>query len=118
MHPAVVMPTGLPIIPPVVAPLVNSLPTSEVSSPAPVTPASNENSSSALDQAMAATLAAIEIPDTPKDDDREISKPKTPSPEPKVEFKDKKEAIEAFKEILKEKVRLYQISFLFISKKM
>ncbi|KAB7495688.1 Pre-mRNA-processing factor 40-like protein B [Armadillidium nasatum] len=50
---------------------------------------------SALDKAMAATLAAIEIP--PK-------APEEPAPEPKkLVFKDKKEAIEAFKEFLKEK---------------
>ncbi|RXG72651.1 WW domain-containing protein [Armadillidium vulgare] len=50
---------------------------------------------SALDKAMAATLAAIEIP--PK-------APEEPAPQPKkLVFKDKKEAIEAFKEFLKEK---------------
>lgn len=40
--------------------------TPEIASPTPENgPDSNENSSSALDQAMAATLAAIEIPDAP-----------------------------------------------------
>lgn len=41
--------------------------TSETSAASPSnTPGSNENSSSALDQAMAATLAAIEVPDPVK----------------------------------------------------
>jgi pre-mRNA-processing factor 40 len=68
------------------------------------TPGSNENSSSAMDQAMAATLAqleSIEMPSLPKDE----YKPPVVEvvEEPVVEFKDKKEAIEAFKEFLKEK---------------
>lgn len=87
---------------------------------------SNENSSSALDQAMAATLAAIEVPDShtpngnclhnsfqtnspnqinfrfPDHDNEEAHTIPSPEP-PKIEFKDKKEAIEAFKELLKEK---------------
>lgn len=75
-----------------------------MSSPAANTPGSNENSSSALDQAMAATLAAIEVPDPLPmggDDNRDVVT-HIPSPElTKVEFKDKKEAIEAFKELLK-----------------
>lgn len=73
------------------------------------TPGSNENSSSAMDQAMAATLAqldSIEVPVLPKNDDDEHNE-KPPAEEaieePAVEFKDKKEAIEAFKEFLKEK---------------
>lgn len=62
-----------------------------------------------MDHAMAATLAqldTIEVPDVPdsdsqsEDDDRK--QPEVVE-EPTVEFKDKKEAIEAFKEYLKEK---------------
>ncbi|CAG9804715.1 unnamed protein product [Chironomus riparius] len=69
------------------------------------TPGSNENSSSsALDHAMAATLAqldSIEVPLLPKEEEKP---PIAEIPEePVVEFKDKKEAIEAFKEFLKEK---------------
>lgn len=41
-------------------------PDTSAASPAANTPGSNENSSSALDQAMAATLASIEIPDPVK----------------------------------------------------
>ncbi|XP_035779113.1 pre-mRNA-processing factor 40 homolog A-like [Anopheles albimanus] len=67
-----------------------------------VTPGSAENSSSALDQAMAATLAAIEVPDDPIEKRDEESQPQ-PDEEPVMEFKDKKEAIEAFKEFLKER---------------
>lgn len=65
----------------------------------------NENSSSALDQAMAATLAAIEIPDEPpKEDNTDSARSPERSPEPpKLEFKDKKEMIEAFKDLLREK---------------
>ncbi|XP_063707837.1 pre-mRNA-processing factor 40 homolog A isoform X2 [Culicoides brevitarsis] len=63
------------------------------------TPGSAENSSSALEAAMAATLAAIEVPDAPTESKKEKEK----TPEPIIEFKDKKEAIEAFKEFLKEK---------------
>lgn len=66
----------------------------------------NENSSSALDQAMAATLAAIEVPTEPPKEEEKPDHIKSPerSPEPpKLEFKDKKEAIEAFKEFIKEK---------------
>ncbi|CAD7080037.1 unnamed protein product [Hermetia illucens] len=91
---------SLPIIPPMSSKL-NS-PADYSNSPAQNTPGSNENSSSALDQAMAATLAAIEMPES-KNEENEKPK-KQPSPEPvQVEFKDKKEAIEAFKEFLKEK---------------
>lgn len=42
----------------------NSVTTSNPASPAENGVDSNENSSSALDQAMAATLAAIEVPET------------------------------------------------------
>uniref|UniRef100_A0A1B6EA38 Pre-mRNA-processing factor 40 homolog B n=1 Tax=Clastoptera arizonana TaxID=38151 RepID=A0A1B6EA38_9HEMI len=70
------------------------------------------NSSSALDQAMAATLAAISIPTPPLKNDEDSNSnsnkgsapgSRTGTPEPKLLFKDKKEAIEAFKELLKEK---------------
>lgn len=84
-----------------------------------------ENSSSALDQAMAATLAAIEVP--PSNDDAMTGSPNdengvgnsdensssavggdkkddsSSNGEKVPEFKDKKEAQEAFKEFLKEK---------------
>ncbi|KAJ6630483.1 Pre-mRNA-processing factor 40 like A, partial [Pseudolycoriella hygida] len=74
-------------------------PEASIASPAANTPGSNENSSSALDQAMAATLAAIEVPDPVKEPSATI-----PSPEPiKVVYKDKKEAMEAFKELLRVK---------------
>lgn len=69
------------------------------------TPGSNENSSSsAMDHAMAATLAqldSIEIPVLPKGEEP----PEKPAEiiEEVIEFKDKKEAIEAFKEFLREK---------------
>lgn len=70
------------------------------------TPGSNENSSSSLmDHAMAATLAqldSIEMPMLPKEDSVDRQPAEIPE-EPVVEFKDKKEAIEAFKEFLKEK---------------
>nr|CAG4644787.1 EOG090X064W [Leptodora kindtii] len=65
---------------------------------------------SALDQAMAATLAAITVP-SPQNGkyDSMDAKPspgsdsRTSTPEPKAIFKDKKEAIEAFKDLLREK---------------
>lgn len=70
------------------------------------TPGSNENSSSsAMDHAMAATLAqleSIEVP-LPKHEEFHGKPPAEVIEEPVVEFKDKKEAIEAFKEYLKEK---------------
>lgn len=95
----------LPVIPPaVVTPTARSV-TPEpqlIASPASNTPGSAENSSSALDQAMAATLAAIEMPEPVKKEKEEEKKQASPEPV-KLEFKDKKEAIEAFKELLKEK---------------
>lgn len=70
------------------------------------TPGSNENSSSsAMDHAMAATLAqleSIEVPSLPKAEEPEKEKP-VEIVEEVIEFKDKKEAIEAFKEFLREK---------------
>lgn len=69
------------------------------------TPGSNENSSSsAMDHAMAATLAqldSIEVPVLPKNE--EIPEKPADIVEETVEFKDKKEAIEAFKDFLREK---------------
>jgi pre-mRNA-processing factor 40 len=67
---------------------------------------SNENSSSsAMDHAMAATLAqldTIEVPMAPQNPElHEIAQPE--AEEPVVEYKDKKEAIEAFKDFLREK---------------
>ncbi|XP_014224857.1 pre-mRNA-processing factor 40 homolog A isoform X1 [Trichogramma pretiosum] len=64
---------------------------------------------SAIEQAMAATLAAINIPTPPaKNDDDSNSKDsaggsRNSTPEPKLPFKDKKEAIEAFKDLLRER---------------
>ncbi|KAI4500072.1 hypothetical protein M0802_004942 [Mischocyttarus mexicanus] len=65
---------------------------------------------SAIEQAMAATLAAINIPTPPTKPDEDSNSAKgsandsrTSTPEPKMMFKDKKEAIEAFKELLKER---------------
>lgn len=65
---------------------------------------------SAIEQAMAATLAAINIPTPPTkpDDDSNsamgsANDSRTSTPEPKMQFKDKKEAIEAFKELLRER---------------
>lgn len=58
---------AIPIIPMIAPPLLAA-----TNSPLTVNPASNltpgsaENSSSAMDQAMAATLAAIEMPTTPQ----------------------------------------------------
>lgn len=71
------------------------------------TPGSNENSSSsAMDHAMAATLAqldAIEVPNLPKNEELPEKPPAEVIEEPVIEFKDKKEAIEAFKDFLREK---------------
>lgn len=80
-------------------------------SSAVTTQASAEDSKSALDQAMAATLAAISVPETPPTVAQTVTevvpvpeKPTTPEPKSiEIQFKDKKEAIEAFKELLKEK---------------
>ncbi|XP_058824609.1 pre-mRNA-processing factor 40 homolog A [Topomyia yanbarensis] len=92
------------MIPPVILPVVSPalVTTESVPSLSGVTPGSAENSSSALDQAMAATLAAIEVPEDPVPKKEEEEKPPVEE-EPVVEFKDKKEAIEAFKEFLREK---------------
>lgn len=65
---------------------------------------------SAIEQAMAATLAAINIPTPPTKPDEDSNSAmgstndsRTSTPEPKMQFKDKKEAIEAFKELLRER---------------
>ncbi|XP_054269216.1 pre-mRNA-processing factor 40 homolog B isoform X2 [Macrosteles quadrilineatus] len=75
------------------------------------TSTSHSSSSSALDQAVAATLAAISIPTPPANINEDsmsslksASDSRTSTPEPnKLVYKDKKEAIEAFKELLKER---------------
>ncbi|XP_055543926.1 pre-mRNA-processing factor 40 homolog A [Wyeomyia smithii] len=100
-----VAPGAIPMmIPPVVLPVMSPalVATDSVPSLSGVTPGSAENSSSALDQAMAATLASIEVPEDPAPKKEEEEKPVVEE-EPTVEFKDKKEAIEAFKEFLREK---------------
>ncbi|XP_050314527.1 pre-mRNA-processing factor 40 homolog A isoform X2 [Anthonomus grandis grandis] len=92
----------------------------EVSSPAPISaPISGANSpsisnstaspgpkSNALEASMAATLASISIPSPPPKVDEDLvsekKEVKPVLPEPKV-YKDKKEAMEAFKELLKDK---------------
>lgn len=59
---------------------------------------------------MAATLAAINLPTPPAKQDEDSNSAKgsaggsrNSTPEPKMQFKDKKEAIEAFKELLRER---------------
>ncbi|XP_017004136.1 pre-mRNA-processing factor 40 homolog A isoform X1 [Drosophila takahashii] len=80
-----ILPAALPAAP--------RIPTPEIHSP--LTPGSNDNSSSAMDQAMAATLASIEVPqqNSKKDDKSDNA----------VVFKDKREAIESFKELLRDR---------------
>ncbi|XP_034936697.1 pre-mRNA-processing factor 40 homolog A isoform X2 [Chelonus insularis] len=77
---------------------------------AKTTPSEISSGKSAIEQAMAATLAAINIPTPPAKPDEDSNSAKgsangsrTSTPEPKMQFKDKKEAIEAFKELLKER---------------
>ncbi|XP_038109716.1 pre-mRNA-processing factor 40 homolog A [Culex quinquefasciatus] len=96
---------GLPLmIPPVVLPVVSpAIGGDSLGSFSGVMPGSAENSSSALDQAMAATLAAIEVPEEPAPSKGAVEEVPPVEEEPVIEFKDKKEAIEAFKEFLKEK---------------
>lgn len=68
-------------------------------------PGNDLSKSSALDQAMAATLAAINV--APGEKEKiEVPKPvEVPKKaQVKVAFKDKKEAIEAFKELLRDRV--------------
>lgn len=98
---------GLPLLPTIATLAALKVGTPETGSPAAAhTPGSAENSSSALDQAMAATLAAIEIPDALPGGgagDVDMLLPSgIPSPDAsRIEFKDKKEAIEAFRELLR-----------------
>ncbi|XP_013098628.1 pre-mRNA-processing factor 40 homolog A isoform X2 [Stomoxys calcitrans] len=94
----IVPPAALASILPATLPTVSKIHTPDIHSP--LTPGSNENSSSALDQAMAATLASIEIPSSNKEDKENK---KDTSDESRLVFKDKKEAIEAFKELLKDR---------------
>ncbi|CAH2108231.1 unnamed protein product [Euphydryas editha] len=81
--------------------------------PLPTSPAVMGTGSSALDEAMAKTLAAIDpslanaIPIPEEIKPEEIAAPPQPngtdSAEPELQYKDKKEAIEAFKELLRDK---------------
>jgi len=81
-------PTPLPL------PTAASLPTAPTAPPAAKAP-------SAIEQAMAATLAAIETP--PKQEEKAPEKA-APAPERKLlTFKDKREALESFKDFLKQK---------------
>ncbi|XP_017854029.1 pre-mRNA-processing factor 40 homolog A [Drosophila busckii] len=82
-----ILPAALPAAP--------RIPTPEIHSP--LTSSSNENSSSAMDQAMAATLASIEIPQ------QNSKKDEKSRGDSKMVFKDKREAIEAFKELLRDR---------------
>ncbi|XP_046424442.1 pre-mRNA-processing factor 40 homolog A [Neodiprion virginianus] len=101
-----IVPSSTPntaLVPPVMHALSPKLVTPQVSTP-------EASCKSAIEQAMAATLAAINIPTPPTkpDDDSNSTKgsangSRNSTPEPKVQFKDKKEAIEAFKELLKER---------------
>nr|CAG4650970.1 EOG090X064W [Simocephalus serrulatus]SVE94235.1 EOG090X064W [Simocephalus serrulatus] len=92
----------LPTVQPAVA-----LPVSQPTMTATETPATRAPIS-ALDQAMAATLAAITVP-SPQNEDSMDAKPspgsdsRNSTPEPRTTFKDKKEALEAFKDLLREK---------------
>lgn len=107
--PGMIMSAVAPQAPMGSTPLTSPYPMSEN---AVKTPGSNENSSSsAMDHAMAATLAAmdpaqldsIEVPNLPKNEEHPEKPPAEVIEEPVIEFKDKKEAIEAFKDYLKEK---------------
>nr|CAG4640855.1 EOG090X064W [Eulimnadia texana] len=85
--------------------VASSAPQAKVESPLP---AKTSRASSALDQAMAATLAAISVP-SPHTEDSLDAKPspgsdsRTSTPEPGTMYKDKRKATEAFKELLREK---------------
>ncbi|XP_072939265.1 pre-mRNA-processing factor 40 homolog A [Epargyreus clarus] len=83
--------------------------------PLPASPAISTPGSSALDQAMAKTLASIDpaltnsipIPDEIKPEESAVP-PQTNGTEssdalPELQYKDKKEAVEAFKELLKDR---------------
>lgn len=95
--PGIILPQGVPQL------LAQSLSAASPLEASSSTPGSTENSSSAMDQAMAATLASIEVPDLPQEETMPEKPPAEVKEEPVIEFKDKKEAIEAFKEFLKEK---------------
>ncbi|KAH8285817.1 hypothetical protein KR018_009491 [Drosophila ironensis] len=109
-----VPPGALANILPAALPAAPRIPTPEIHSP--LTPSSTENSSSALDQAMAATLAAIEVPQANgRSPPVALSIPITiafpciaakkdeKTAENATVFKDKREAIEAFKDLLRER---------------
>ncbi|KAG5886292.1 Pre-mRNA-processing factor 40-like protein A [Gonioctena quinquepunctata] len=96
---------------PVQLPLaVSVLPSTGPNSPS--IPSPSPGGKSVLEAAMAATLASISLPVPPskQDEDSNMSNHSDPgtkesrnsTPEPKI-FKDKKEAMEAFKELLKDK---------------
>ncbi|KAH9632309.1 hypothetical protein HF086_010234 [Spodoptera exigua] len=82
--------------------------------PLPMSP-SNQTGSSALDEAMAKTLAAIDpnlansipIPEESKPEEMNVPTQnniiEVPENPPELQYKDKKEAIEAFKELLKDR---------------
>ena len=77
---------------------------------------SSDKSKSAIDQAIAATLGSIDlpsdhaapIPSMPEGDEDTIESRRSHSSTPEIvakEYRTKKEAIEAFKELLREKVK-------------
>lgn len=81
----------------------NAAEVTKSTTPPPVT-----NTKSALDQAMAATLAAISVATPPpradEDSNSNLSVPsRTATPDPKISYKDKKEMAEAFRNLLKDK---------------
>nr|CAD7403926.1 unnamed protein product [Timema poppensis] len=100
-----------PLVVPVLPTLPLVVPTLPPQSPPAAKATTGSGSSAAMDHAMAATLAAISIPTPPptkQDDDSGSNKDSAPgsrnsTPEPKLFFKDKKEAIEAFKDLLRER---------------
>ncbi|CAB3223600.1 unnamed protein product [Arctia plantaginis] len=95
------------------AALSAELPPSEV--PLPASPSVAASGSSALDEAMAKTLAAIDpslansipIPEESKPEEIALPPPTNNTEQseqtPELQYKDKKEAIEAFKELLKDR---------------
>ncbi|XP_037086064.1 pre-mRNA-processing factor 40 homolog B-like [Pollicipes pollicipes] len=96
-------------IPPELEQLKARLASQDAKPPAEAPAAGGDAKKSALDLAMAATLAAMDIPtppvteaaaDSPADGG---SRSTSGTPEPRRVFKDKREAIEAFKELLREK---------------
>ncbi|KDR11070.1 pre-mRNA-processing factor 40 homolog B isoform X1 [Zootermopsis nevadensis] len=112
LPPVPILPGTVPVSAGAVAPSAAAVPPTHQGTPPPSSTANkNSNASSAMDQAMAATLAAISIPTPPSktaDEDSSSNKDSAPgsrtsTPEPKLIFKDKKEAIEAFKDLLRER---------------